>query len=120
MTDQELSEILAHPRVRAFVERIAEDAAARAFAKMSPEQKVEVQPKARPAGRGDLNYADAAAFIGCPVSSVRGYVSKGNLERGKLRATVTIRSCRRFKTTYRPCPNKRIPEIPYFHQHPNP
>lgn len=108
MTDQELSELLAHPRVRGYVERVAEEAAARAFAGMSARQKAKTAPQARPAAEGDLNYVDGAAFIGCPVGSMRGYACGGILDRGKLLGTVTVDSCIRFKKTYKPRPSGRI------------
>lgn len=116
MTDQELSELLSHPRVRAFVERIAEQAAARAYSDALPALKKRVlqsavkptaKPVARPAAEGDMNYVDAAHFIGCPPNSIRGYACTGVLERGKLPATVTIKSCFAFKSTYKPRPSGR-------------
>ena len=116
MTDQELSELLSHPRVRAFVQRIAEEAAERAYSAALPALKKRMlQPvakptakPAKPAAEGDMNYADAARFIGCPANSVRGYVHYGFLEPGKLRATVTVKSCFAFKATYHPRPSRRI------------
>lgn len=109
MTDQELSELLSHPRVRAFMERVAEEAATRAYAQLSKRIKARVGPGAKPAAKGDLNYRDAAEFIGCPAGSMRGYACTGAIERGKLPGTVTLKSCIRFKSKYTPRPNGRIP-----------
>ena len=108
MSEQELSELLAHPRLRSFMERVAEEAAARAFAQMSARKKRSFQRAARPAASGDLNYADAALFIGCPVTSVRIYAGKRILVKGRLKGTVTQASCAQFKTTYTPRPSGRI------------
>lgn len=115
MTDQELSELLSHPRVRAYVERVAEraaervseDVAARAFATMLARKERSVLPRPKPAAEGDLNYAAAAILIGCPVDSVRYYAYTGELKRGTLRATVTLDSCIEFKRTYKPRPSGR-------------
>ncbi len=107
MTDHELSELLAHPRVRAFVERVAREAAAQAYAELSVNHKAKSVPRATPAAAGDLNYADAAVLIGCPRESVRSYVCSGKMERGKLPRTVTYTSCMTFKQTYKPRPSGR-------------
>ena len=108
MNDNELNELLAHPRVQAYIDRRAERAAVRAFAAMGSHQKSRVHPKARPAAEGDLNYQDAADFIGCPLNSIRGYVTKKRLQKGELYFTVTYASCERFKQKYKPNPNGRI------------
>ncbi|MBL7954399.1 MAG: hypothetical protein JNJ91_05130 [Flavobacteriales bacterium] len=115
MSDQELSELLSHPRVRAYLERVAEraaervaqDVAARAFATMWARLERLVRPRPKPAAEGDLNYAAAAILIGCPDESVRYYAHKGDLKRGTLPATVTLDSCIEFKRTYNPRPSGR-------------
>lgn len=106
MTETELSELLAHPRVRAYIAREAKTAAVRAVAEMSRERPL--TPRSKPAAEGDLNYTSAASYIGCPRNSVRGYAHAGVLEKGKLPATVTLASCERFRKTYRPCLKGRI------------
>lgn len=106
MSDQELSELLAHPRVRAFVERVAKEAALEAVSKV----KVIVQSQAgqpKPAAEGDVNYTMAAAIIGCPVLSIRHYVIHSKLAKGKLPFTVTLESCIAFKARYKPRRNTR-------------
>lgn len=107
MTDQELSEILAHPRIRSFVERVAEEAATRAIAQMLERKKANVTQQERPAAEGDVNYENAAAFIGCTIGSIRTYACTGALKRGKLRYTVTMESCLQLKRTFKPRPNGR-------------
>lgn len=108
MTDQELSELLSHPRVRAFMERVAEDAAARVYAQFTSTQKALLVGKWTASDKGDLNYPEAAEFIGCRPADMRYYVFHRKLVKGKKRATVTIASCIRFKQTFRPRPNGRI------------
>ena len=100
MTNEQITELLTHPRVRAYIERVALDAAMQAIATLPPGKAA--RPHVRPAAVGDLNYADAAHFIGCPKLSVRTYVSRRELDRGQLRGTVTCLSVERFKRTYRP------------------
>lgn len=112
MTDQELSELLSHPRVRAYVEsvaervaeRVAEEVSAHAILKMAARERHVALPRPRPAAEGDLNYAAAALLIGCPYDSVRYYAYKGDLKRGKMWATVTLESCIEFKRSYKPRP----------------
>lgn len=86
MTEEEILEIIAHPRVQAYVQRVADQAALRVLA----------------SAIGDLSYADAARYLGCPRDSVRTYVHRGSLERGAGRGKVTLASCIRFKRSYRP------------------
>lgn len=106
MTDQELSELLAHPRVRAYVERVAKEAAIEAVSKVNViVQSKAVQPK--PAADGDVNYIMAAAIIGCTYGSIRYYVCCGKLAKGKLPFTVTLESCITFKAHYKPRINTR-------------
>lgn len=107
MSDQELSELLAHPRVRSYVERVADDAALRALARVKVIVQARKQPKDRLAADGDVNYIMAATYIGCSYGSVRYYVSTGKLIRGKLFGTVTMESCIAFKARYKPRPNTR-------------
>lgn len=102
MTDEQLSELLAHPRVRAWVERVAAQAAEAAYAALTERAKRTMVPTATLAAAGDLNYADAAAFIGCPAGNIRTYVCTGVLDKGRFRATVTMESCARFKAGYKP------------------
>lgn len=108
MSDEELSELLTHPRVRAWIRREAKEEAAILYAEMAAGQKQHLAPKTKPAASGDLNYHDAATFIGCPVNSVRAYASRGMLDRGALPFTITAESCLRFKRSYKPRPNGRI------------
>lgn len=101
MTDQELSEILAHPRTRAYIEQVAVEAAMQAIATFP--KSAGRRPTVKPAAPGDLTYADAAAFIGCPKDSIRGYVFHGQLDKGALRHTITYASAKRFRRGY--CPD---------------
>lgn len=106
MSDQELSELLAHPRLRAYMERVAKEAALEAVSKI----KVIVQSKAvqpKPAADGDVNYIMAAAIIGCSYGAIRYYVCCGKLAKGKLPFTVTLESCIAFKARYKPRMNTR-------------
>jgi hypothetical protein len=105
MTEDQLTELLTHPRVHEFIKRIAEDAAVGMVTRMPIYKERVVRP--RIAAQGDLNYPDAAAYIGCPKDSIRTYVHKGDLHKGKLPSTVTFTSCSRFKRTYQPAHLKK-------------
>ncbi|MCW5900455.1 MAG: hypothetical protein KIT10_14415 [Flavobacteriales bacterium] len=104
MTDEQINELLAHPRVQGFIARIADERAARILAKTQTRKST---TRLRDAAEGDLNYPDAAQYIGCPYDSIRVYVSIGTLTRGKLPFTVTFESCEKFKSTYRPRRNSK-------------
>lgn len=95
--------------MRAYIEHVAEKAAANAvecaLASLAASQGRKANVRA--AAAGDLNYASAATYIGCPKDSIRHYVFRGDLSKGKLEHTVTLASVRRFKRKYRPAPDKR-------------
>lgn len=107
MTDQQLTELLIHPRVVALIERIAEEKAIQVLATLPEATAPKLPVKA--AREGDMNYANAAAFIGCPKNSIRSYVWRGELDKGALPHTVTMASVLRFRRNYTPKPHKRKP-----------
>jgi hypothetical protein len=107
MTDQQLTELLIHPRVVALIERIAEEKAIQVLATLPG--TTTPKPVVKVALAGDMNYTNAAAFIGCPKNSIRSYVCTRKLDKGALPHTVTLASVLRFRRNYTPKPHKRIP-----------
>ena len=107
MSDQELTELLTHPRLRAYIQRIAEEAAACVYARLPESDKHSVRPYVVKAGPGELNYRDAAAYIGTTIQVIRTYVYRKKLTRGKTKGTVTFESCAYAKKAFKPRPELR-------------
>lgn len=93
MTDEQLSEILSHPRLHALIDKRAEESALRALVDAGI----------------DLSHEQAARVIGCPHGSIRTYLCRGQLVNGKLPRTVTIASALAFKASYHARPKARRP-----------
>lgn len=102
MTDQELSEVLAHPRMRAYVERVAKEAALEAVSKAARMVGKTSVPRLPHAAPGDIPYVIAAWYLGCSRESIKVFVHEKQLVRGKLKGTVKMDSCIAFKARYKP------------------
>ncbi len=91
MTEEQLSELLSHPRLHALIDRRANDRVLRALEEAGV----------------DMSYKMAAKFIGCPYDSIRTYLCRGQLVGGKTPKTISIASAQAFRAEYRPRPKSR-------------
>lgn len=86
MTDQEITELMAYPRVRQTILRLARQEATRIVLKHA-------KPASAPPD--SITYVQAAQLLGMKESTIRTYVCRGQLKGGN--GYVTVSSCARFK-----------------------